>query len=173
MSLFGPVRTVRRALARAGSDAPVVRLPAAAGPQEAARALGAPPGALVQSLVYVVGEQPALVLLAGDKACDAASLPRTLNRQGEARPATEAETRRATGFAPGGVAPVGLARALPVVIDVSLKRFATVYVPAGKPGHVFATSADELKRLTGGLVSYAVTDGGRYHPGHGADAKAV
>ena len=169
MSLFDSpsLKAVRRALAEAGSAAPVVRLPrwAEGGALAAAGALEAPLGAMVQAQLFLIGERPAMALLAGDRRCAAAALGRAVNLPGEARPADADEVRRATGFAPDGLAPLGMAERLPTVIDVSLKRFATLYAPAGDPRHVFATTVDELKRLTGGIVSYAITEGDRYHPG--------
>ena len=167
MSLFGSraVKQVRRALAEAGSAAQVVKLPGWAGSaEEKASALGAPLGAIVQSLFFMVGERPALALVAGDRQCRAEALARTLNLTGDVRPAEAAEVAGATGFAIGGVAPLTRAGSLPAALDVSLKRFATLYVPAGDPRHVFATTADDLRRLTGGIVSYAITEGDRYHP---------
>jgi len=74
------------------------------------------------------------------------------------RKAEAGEVKFATGFSIGGVAPVGLTRKLPVVIDRSLKRFETVYAAAGHPHAVFPTTVEELKRLTGGIVSYAVAE---------------
>jgi prolyl-tRNA editing enzyme YbaK/EbsC (Cys-tRNA(Pro) deacylase) len=167
VSLFsgGGPRAVRRALADAGSAAPVVRLPGwAKTVEEKASALGTPIGAIVASLVFMVGERPALALLAGDRQCKADALPRTLNLEGEARPAEAAEAKRATGFAPGGVSPVGLGQPLPIAIDVSLKRFATLYVPAGDAGHVFAATMEELKALSAGIVSYAIAEGEAFRP---------
>ena len=59
--------------------------------------------------------------------------------------------RGATGFAIGGVAPVGHAAAPPVVlVDRDLAAFDRVWAAAGSPNHVFATTPDELLRLTGG-----------------------
>jgi len=42
------------------------------------------------------------------------------------------------------------------VIDHSLKRFETVYAAAGHPHCVFPASVSELKRMTGGIVSYNI-----------------
>lgn len=166
MSLFGGgPKAVRRALAAAGSAAQMVRLPGWAKTiEEKATALGTPIGAIVQALVFTVGERPALALLAGDRRVKAEALARTLNLTGEASPADAAGTKRATGFAPGGVSPVGLSQTLPIAIDVSLKRFATLYVPAGDARHVFATTMEELKTLTGGIVSYAIAEGEAFRP---------
>lgn len=168
MSLFerAPVRAVRRALAAAGSAAQVVRLPrSACTAEDRAAALDAPLGAIVRSQVFVVGGQPVLALIAGDRRCAAEALPRALNLTGEVRPAEADEVRRATGFPVGGIAPLAVAERLPVVIDASLKRFATLYAAAGDGRHVFVTTPEELKRLSGGIVSYAVTEGEPYHPG--------
>ena len=68
--------------------------------------------------------------------------------------------RQATGFAIGGVSPVGLASRLPCAIDASLGRFATLWAAAGHPHCVFPTTAEELRRLTGGTLSPAVARAG-------------
>ena len=74
------------------------------------------------------------------------------------RPWAEAgEVRFATGFAIGGVAPVGLARKLPCVLDRSLKRFETVFAAAGHPNCIFPTTVDWLKAMTGAIVSYNIS----------------
>ena len=59
---------------------------------------------------------------------------------------------RSTGFAIGGVAPLGHPRPLPTAIDDSLGRFETVYAAAGHPYCVFPTTVLELSLLTGGAV---------------------
>jgi prolyl-tRNA editing enzyme YbaK/EbsC (Cys-tRNA(Pro) deacylase) len=148
------VRRVQAALAAAGGAAQVVALgETARSAADAARAIGCPIGAIVKSLVFVVGEQPVLALIAGDRRCDPAALARLFGVAGAARRADADEVRTATGFAIGGVAPVGHLRALPVALDASLNRFRMIYAAAGHPRCVFATSATELARLTGARVS--------------------
>jgi prolyl-tRNA editing enzyme YbaK/EbsC (Cys-tRNA(Pro) deacylase) len=67
------------------------------------------------------------------------------------RPADAAWVRDATGFAIGGVAPVGHAARPPVVlVDRDLAAFDRVWAAAGTPNHVFATTPDELLRISGG-----------------------
>ena len=56
------------------------------------------------------------------------------------------------------MSPAGRKTELPTVIDVSLKRFETVYAAAGHPHCVFPTTVTALKRLTGGIVSYAIAE---------------
>ena len=84
-------------------------------------------------------------------------MPAALGLDGGAARADAELVRRATGFAIGGVAPVGLAEPLAIAIDASLGRFATLHAAAGHPRCVFATSLDELVRLTGGVVSAAIS----------------
>ena len=97
-----------------------------------------------------------LALIAGDHVCLPENLPRALNLEGEVRKTDAEEVKAATGFSIGGVAPVALALDLPVVIDVSLKRFDALYAAAGHPHCVFPTTVGELKKLTGGIVSYNI-----------------
>ena len=162
-----PVKKVRQALLAAGLEDTVVELgESARTAAEAAKALNVEPGAIVKSLVFLIGETPVMALMAGDRQCKADSLPRVLaldkeaeEAGGEVRPGKAKEVRAATGYAIGGVPPVALATEIPVAIDVGLKRFETVYAAAGHPNCVFATTARELGRLTGGIVSYAIAEG--------------
>jgi prolyl-tRNA editing enzyme YbaK/EbsC (Cys-tRNA(Pro) deacylase) len=147
------VRRVQAALESAGSEARVMALAETARTAEdAARSLGTDVGAIVKSLLFTVGGAPVLALVAGDRRCDAGALPAALGLQGRARRADAEAVREATGFSIGGVAPLGHPRALPTAIDASLGRFATVYAAAGHPHCVFATTRDELARLTDGAV---------------------
>ncbi len=79
-----------------------------------------------------------------------------MNLQGTVGKVDADTVKSATGFSIGGVPPVGSNTSLPVVIDRNLKRFDTVYAAAGHPYCVFPASVDELKRLTGGTVSYNI-----------------
>lgn len=148
---------VRNALAAAGHDDTIIELDKSIRTaEEAAAALGAEPGAVVRSRVFKIGKRFVIVFLAGDHACVKESLPRALNMEGEVIDSSAGEVRGATGFPVGGVAPVGLPFKLPMLIDRSLKRFETLYVPAGHPHCVFATTVTDLKRLSGGIVSYNI-----------------
>jgi prolyl-tRNA editing enzyme YbaK/EbsC (Cys-tRNA(Pro) deacylase) len=52
--------------------------------------------------------------------------------------------RAATGFAVGGVPPLGHDRPLRTVVDTSLRRFPTVWCAAGTPRSVFEVGVDAL-----------------------------
>lgn len=151
------VRRVSDALREAGSSARVVALAdTARTAQDAARSVGCPLGAIVKSLVFRIGGRAVLALVAGDRQCVVEALPEALDLEGEPRRADAAFVREATGYAIGGVAPLGHPRPLPTAIDASLGRFEAVWAAAGHPHCVFATNVDELQRLTGGRVSAAI-----------------
>ncbi len=147
------MRRVQAALGAAGCEARVVALAETARTAEdAARSLGVAVGAIVKSLVFTVGGTPVMALISGDKRCDAKALPAALGLAGKVRRADAETVREVTGFAIGGVAPVGSERALPTVIDASLGRFASVYAAAGHPHCVFAVTVPELSRIAGAKV---------------------
>lgn len=151
------VKRVRKALSDAGLTDTVIELDdTARTAADAAMATGSELGAIVKSLVFLIGEQPVLALIAGDRICVPENLPRAFNLQGEVRKTDAAEVKAATGYSIGGVAPVGLEIDMPVVIDVGLKRFDTLYAAAGHPHCVFPVTVTELKKLTGGIVSYSI-----------------
>lgn len=101
---------------------------------EAAAACGCDVGQIVKSLVFVVGVAPTMVLCAGDRRVTTV----------EGRPATADEVRAATGFAIGGVPPLGHDTGLPTIVDESLRRFERVWCAAGTPHAVFETSVEDL-----------------------------
>ncbi len=151
------VKRVRQALGDAGLQDTVRELDdTARSAAEAAWALGVEQGAIVKSLVFTVGNRYVLALVAGDHQCREDQLPKIFQLDGDViRPAADL-VRAVTGFSIGGVSPAGLVAPLPTVIDASLKRFEKVYAAAGHTHCIFETSVDDLKTLTGGLVSYAV-----------------
>ena len=147
------VKRVRAALGWAGSTAEIVELAATArSAREAADSLGVALGAIVKSLLFTVGGEPAMALVAGDRRCDEGVLAAALGLEGEVRRADANTVRAATGFAIGGVPPLGHANPLPTAVDASLRRFATVYAAAGHPHCVFATTVDDLTRLAAATV---------------------
>ncbi len=109
---------------------------------EAAAAVGCEVGQIVKSLVFRRGEEIVMCLCAGDRQVDTKALG--LER------ADAGAAREATGFAIGGVPPLGHDRALPTLLDSSLRRFDTVWCAAGTPNAVFEVATEALFRATGG-----------------------
>jgi len=152
------VKRVIDALAAHGVRERVIELEqTAATAKDAANALKVSQGAIVKSLLFMVGEQPVMALVAGDKNCFEHELPRIFHLPGDtARPDAD-KVLEITGFSIGGVAPLGFPGGpIPTAIDASLKRFSKVYAAAGHPNCVFETNVKELKKMTNGLVSYAL-----------------
>jgi prolyl-tRNA editing enzyme YbaK/EbsC (Cys-tRNA(Pro) deacylase) len=103
---------------------------------EAAASLGTSVGQIVKSLVFLRGEQPVIVLCAGDRRVDAERLG--------LRVASAREAKAATGFAIGGIPPLGHDQPLPTVIDSSLERFDVVWCAAGTTHAVFPVATTAL-----------------------------
>ena len=61
--------------------------------------------------------------------------------------------RAATGYAIGGVPPIGHAQPLRTFIDRDLMRYDVLYAAAGTPHAVFAITPAELARITGGQIT--------------------
>jgi prolyl-tRNA editing enzyme YbaK/EbsC (Cys-tRNA(Pro) deacylase) len=126
---------VQQRLAARGLDVEVAVLPdSTRTAAEAAEACKCEVGQIVKSLVFIVDQQPTMILCAGDH--------RVTRVDG--RPANAEEAREATGFSIGGVPPLGHERDLPTIVDESLRRFDRVWCAAGTPHAVFETGVDEL-----------------------------
>lgn len=68
-------------------------------------------------------------------------------------PADPDRVRAATGFAIGGVAPLGHLAPLPVWMDPRLMEFDSVWAAAGTPRHIFAIGPRQLAEATGAIVA--------------------
>jgi prolyl-tRNA editing enzyme YbaK/EbsC (Cys-tRNA(Pro) deacylase) len=133
--------------------------------QAAADALDVEVGQIANSLVFVAvtaaadpeqgrhqlsePAEPLLILTSGAHRVDTHKVADLLGLADLAR-ATPEIVRQATGFAIGGVAPVGHATSIRTLIDVALSRYNVVWAAAGHPHSVFPTSYEELVRITGG-----------------------
>lgn len=148
------VGRVREALARFGAGERVIALgDAVRTAQQAADALGCEVGAIVKSLVFSSDGQAVMALVAGDRQCDLEVLGRALALPAAPRRADADLVRQATGFAIGGVAPLGHAEKLPLAVDESLSRFPLLHAAAGHPNAVFPLTYAELLQWTGGTAA--------------------
>jgi len=153
------VQRVRKTLVDAGLEDTVIELAETArSAEDAAASAGCELGAIVKSLVFAVGDRLVMALVAGDHQCLEGNLAAALNLTGDVRRPQASEVKGATGFSIGGVAPIGMLHSLPVVIDRSLKRFDDIFAAAGHPHCVFRTNISDLKRLTGGIVSWNIAE---------------
>lgn len=120
--------------------------------EEAAAAIGVQPGQIAKSLVFLADDHPVMVVASGDEKVDVHRLAAVMGAQRVKRADAEV-VRSATGYPIGGVSPVALPAELPVYVQTSLQRFPTVWAAAGTWHAVFATTYDDLLRLTNGVPS--------------------
>jgi prolyl-tRNA editing enzyme YbaK/EbsC (Cys-tRNA(Pro) deacylase) len=148
------VARVRAEAARLGLDIEVVRLDAGTRTAEdAARSCGCALDQIVKSIVFreAGAERHVLFLTAGGNRVDpdlASALAGAPLEKADA-----AGVRAQTGFAIGGVAPIGHLRPIETWIDPKLLTFATIWAAAGTPNHVFAVAPDALAAATGAKVA--------------------
>lgn len=121
---------------------------------EAAQAAGSELGAIVKSLCFTIGEQPVLILTAGDRRVDEKKVGALygLSRK-KVRMADRDTTIAVTGYEPGGVPPVGLAQEISVLIDSALARYKIVHGAAGAANATFPIAFETLVEMTGGKVA--------------------
>jgi prolyl-tRNA editing enzyme YbaK/EbsC (Cys-tRNA(Pro) deacylase) len=145
------VARVQVALRERGLGAEVIELQASARTaSDAARACGVEVGQIVKSLVFLAGDEPILALVSGANQADETRLGTLLGRP--VRRADAAAVRAATGFAIGGVPPVGHPGALRTYIDRDLLAHQRLIAAAGTPHAVFPLTPAELCRISGGEV---------------------
>jgi prolyl-tRNA editing enzyme YbaK/EbsC (Cys-tRNA(Pro) deacylase) len=146
-------RRVRAALIDLELPADIVRLAdSTRTAPEAAAAVGCELGAIVKSLVMrgTTSHTPVLALVSGDNRADVALIEAAIDEPVE-RP-DAAYVREVTGYAIGGIPPVGHPHPVRTVMDQDLLRFETVWAAAGHPHAVFAIAPAELAKATGAQV---------------------
>jgi prolyl-tRNA editing enzyme YbaK/EbsC (Cys-tRNA(Pro) deacylase) len=113
----------------------------------AAKALGVEPGRIAKTLAVRAGEHLFLLVARGDARLDNRKCKDALG----ARPRMlgAEETFEVTGHPVGGVCPFGLARPLPIYLDVSLQAFDMVYPAGGSLNTSVEVATDRLFDLVG------------------------
>ena len=147
------VRRVEEALRGLGLDAEIREFPAGTRTAEdAAAAIGCTVGQIVKSLVFRTAQtqRPVLVIASGANRVDVAQLEPLA---GEPIQRADADfVRKATGFAIGGVPPLGHAVAPITFIDRDLLAHGEIWAAAGTPNAVFRLQPGALEPMTGGTV---------------------
>ena len=147
------VMRVMEAARAAGFEIDVERFPQGTRTAaDAARAVGCEVAQIVKSLVFMAGDRPLLALVSGANRVDPERLAAAVGAA-EVRRADGDEARTATGYAIGGVPPIGHSRPLAIVMDRDLMAHPVVWAAAGLPDAVFAISPEELLRASGGRVA--------------------
>jgi prolyl-tRNA editing enzyme YbaK/EbsC (Cys-tRNA(Pro) deacylase) len=143
---------VRAALAAAGIETPILSFEVSTRTAaEAAEAVRADVGQIVKSLMFTAGDEPVLALVSGANRLDPGKLAARVGH-----PIGKADAsfvRQASGYAIGGVPPLGFPAPIPTYIDRDLLRYELVWAAAGTPHHVFSIPPHDLVRLTKGIVA--------------------
>jgi len=120
---------------------------------EAAAAIGCSVAEIAKSVVFRTrsGGRAVVVIASGDnRVCERKVGELVGERLARA---DAAFVRDATGFAIGGVSPIGHAGAVALLLDADLRRFDRIWAAAGTPFAVFPLTPAELARLTGAAWS--------------------
>jgi len=147
-----PTERVQRALDELALGSRVVEFGTSTETAEgAAAAVGCELGQIVKTLFFLADGRPTVVLVAGDRQADMSKLAQLIGvGRKKLKMGTAEEVLEATGFAVGGVSPVGMPERYDVVADVSLKRFAEVWAAAGSGSAVFGVATTALVDAIGG-----------------------
>lgn len=143
---------VRAALSAAGLNVEIVEFPEGTRTaEEAARALSTSVDRIVKSLVFLADGRPILALVSGANRVDMKKLGAACGAHGIIKADAEA-VRAATGFAIGGVPPLGHPRPLTAFLDRDLLQYDRVYAAAGTPRSIFPITPADLQRVSGAQV---------------------
>jgi prolyl-tRNA editing enzyme YbaK/EbsC (Cys-tRNA(Pro) deacylase) len=148
------VARVRQALAELGVETEIKEFSASTRTSaDAAAAIGCSVAQIAKSLVFRAkpSGRAVLVMASGANRVDETKLAANL---GESIGKADADFVRAeTGFAIGGVAPVGHGIRLRTLIDADLLQFEVIWAAAGSPNSVFRLTPDDLVRITQGEIA--------------------
>jgi len=147
--LKAATRRVQAALAERALDLEVREFPAGTRTAEqAAAAIGCSVAQIAKSLIFRTREsdRPVLAVVSGVNRADESKLAALV---GEAIGRADADFVRArTGFAIGGVPPLGHAEAVITFLDADLQAYEEIWAAAGTPSSVFRLTPQELQRVT-------------------------
>ena len=142
------VTRVRAALRAAGHPDAIQAFPEGTRTAaDAAAAIGCDVAQIAKSIVFRTGDRAVVVVASGANRVSPARAGTVL---GVALARADAcFVRDKTGFAIGGVSPVGHIAPPLLLLDEDLFALGTLWAAAGSPHHVFRTDAEALRRLTG------------------------
>ena len=116
--------------------------------RDAATAVGCDLGAIAKSLVFMVDNQPVLVICSGDRRVDEDKLASVFGGT-RARPATRDMVQEMTGYPAGGTPAVGHDEPLATVADTALGRYRFVWSAGGTLDTVSEVTLERLIAASG------------------------
>ena len=118
----------------------------------AALAVGVEGARIAKSLSFKVNEEPIIIVAAGDAKVDNAKYKAQFHTK--AKMLTHEEAHTLIGHDVGGVCPFALPENVKVYLDVSLKRFETVFPAAGSDSSAIELTCEELERYSSNFQAW-------------------
>ncbi len=115
----------------------------------AAMAVGVIPARIAKTLSFKCAEGGLIVVMAGDAKTDNSKFKSTFGFKASMLSPSDLESF--IGLPIGGVCPFGLKEGTPVYLDLSLKRFETIFPAAGSPSSAVELTCEELERYSKAL----------------------
>jgi prolyl-tRNA editing enzyme YbaK/EbsC (Cys-tRNA(Pro) deacylase) len=151
MALSSTAQRVQDLLTAGGFDCKVIEYAESTRTsQEAAERAGCTLGQITKSMIFrgKSSNKPILVLTSGANRVDE---KRISEYAGESVGRADADfVRSATGFAIGGVAPIGHTQPMETYLDEDLLQYSTIWAAAGTPNAIFELTPADLQKMTGG-----------------------
>ena len=118
----------------------------------AAVAVGVEGARIAKSLSFKVEDQPIIIVVAGDAKVDNSRYKAQFHTK--AKMLTFEEAHTLVGHDVGGVCPFALPEDVKVYLDVSMKRFETVFPAAGSSNSAVEMTCDELERYASNFAAW-------------------
>ncbi len=118
----------------------------------AAKAVGVEGARIAKSLSFMVEGHPILIVTAGDQKVDNGKYKGKFHTK--AKMLTHEEAHALIGHDVGGVCPFALRSDAAVYLDISLKRFDTVFPAAGSANSAVEMTCGELERYASNFVEW-------------------
>ena len=115
----------------------------------AAQAVGCEPQRIAKTLSFMVGEQPVLIVAAGDARIDNPKYKAQFSQK--AKMLSFDQASQLIGHAVGGVCPFAVNEGVTVYLDESLKRFETVFPAVGSGSSAIELNLEELYKYSNAL----------------------
>lgn len=112
----------------------------------AAQALGVEGARIAKTLSFMVGEQPILILMAGDVKVDNPKYKAQFHTK--AKMMSPDQLEEFVGHQIGGVCPFGIKDGVEVYLDTSMKRFQTVFPAVGSSNSAIELTIPELEKYS-------------------------
>ena len=115
----------------------------------AAKAIGCEPEHIAKTLSFQVEDNPVLIVASGDAKIDNTKFKEQFHTK--AKMLSKEEVKEKIGHAVGGVCPFGVNEGVRVYLDISLRRFKTIYPACGSSNSVVKMTVEELETCSKNL----------------------